>query len=237
MSTPTATVPVARNTPKKLAFTCLTQGSVLSAVRSLRASAGGLTLLPTSTGEMIGGQLLNELSRPHSWRTRYRVRQPGTGLAEETTAVGFATTPPPERLSATDHLDTIPTADHHVRALIGAASSGPVLQALSGMYGDPLVCLSTDVIRLKSGQYRRRESEAGDLRSLALVFYVSRGWRPGFGGELLVEGPGGEVCVAAPRHGCMSVLRFDDGYHYGLAAVSSKSWVRYAIALYYGVAR
>ncbi len=237
MITPTETLQVPRATPRKLAFTCLTQGSVLSAVRSLRASAGGLTLLPTSTGGMIGGQLLNELSRPHPWRTRYRIRQAETGMTEETDSVGFATTPPLDRMSATDHLDTIPTADHHVRAFIATAGSGPVLQTLSGVYGEQLVCLSTDVIRCTSGQYRRRESEAGDLRSLALVFYVSRGWRPGFGGELLVEGPGGDVCVAAPRHGCMSVLRFDDGYHYALASVSSKSWVRYAIALYYGVAR
>ncbi len=237
MTTATETVSVSRIPPRKLAFDCLTQGAVLSAVRSLRATSGGLIMLPTSTGEMIGGQLLNELSRPHPWRSRYQIRHPDSGLVAETTASGFASTPLPDRVSALDNLDVVPTADHHVRAFIGAASSGPVLQALSGVYGEPLVCLSTEVIRMKFGQYRRRESEAGDLRSLALVFYVSRGWRPGFGGELMIEGPGGEVCVAAPRHGCISVMRFDEGYHYGVAAVSSKSWVRYGIALAYGLAR
>jgi hypothetical protein len=86
----------------------------------------------------------------------------------------------------------------------------------------------------KRGDFLRRHTDNDKRKRLAFVFYLSDGWEPRFGGELIMTGPGGSLTAIESRYN--SLVLFDvtaDSEHYveqiksaagGRARVSISGW-------------
>ncbi len=242
---PTATPPTAgaalpayrRPAPEQVRETlvaALTAPAVLDGVASLADDEGvcaaQLPLLP----EGVTRPLVTELAAQPGWVTECWVRTPSS-RARQVTPERFLAEPPARRTVNIDNLRE-PSWPPLLRGVVAGLADMRVAAAFSAAYGEPLELRSQDVARYRRRQYLRRHSDTFERRRFGLVLFLSSGWQPGHGGELVVEPPSGESVVLAPVAGRLAMLRISPGWMHHVSPVRSASWVRYSVAAHYGLA-
>lgn len=191
--------------------------------------AAQLPLLPTELTDAVH----SELAAEPGWLTECWVRTPSS-RTRLVTPEAFMQAPPTHR---TVNIDNLP--DHSWPPLLAGLVAGlrdpRVAEAFSTAYGEALEMRSQDVARYRRGQYLRRHSDTFERRRFGLVFFLSRGWEVGHGGELVVEPPSGESVVVVPRAADVAMLRISPGFMHHVSPVRSGEWVRYSVAAHYGL--
>ncbi|PRA11979.1 hypothetical protein CQ010_07830 [Arthrobacter sp. MYb211] len=138
-----------------------------------------------------------------------------------------------EQFSMSDCLREVPADALALRGLISGLKSEEVASSLSSAFGEAVRFKSADVARYRQGHYLRRHADNYEDRRFGLVFFLAPGWRYGYGGELMVEGPGGDAYVIQPHAGAVAALRIKQGYNHQVARMQSVTWTRFSIATHF----
>ncbi|MFC8194177.1 2OG-Fe(II) oxygenase [Streptomyces sp. NPDC060006] len=214
----------------------LTSGAVAQSLARLSpgndAPATSLPLMP----ESVTGTLVAELRALTTWSTERWLLTPDDDVAP-CSAEEFAAADPERRFSESGCLRDIPQSALAIRAFLSALKSTEVADALSGAFGEPVSFRSADIAKYEKGHYLRRHSDTFGDRRFGFVFFLSGGWAPGDGGELVVEAPSGVTLATRPEQGRVAMLRINPGYHHGVCQIQSPTWVRYSLAAHFGAAR
>ncbi len=232
---PAGARPSVRPAPEQVRETlvhALTAPAVLDVVASLPGEDGTcaaqVPLLPAG----VTTPLAEELSGADGWATECWVRTTSS-RARQVTPEQFGLATPTHRTVNIDNLRE-PSWPPLLRGVVAGLGDMRVAAAFSAAYGEPLELRSQDVARYRRRQYLRRHSDTFERRRFGIVLFLSRGWEPGRGGELVVEPPSGESVVLAPVGGHLALLRISPGYMHHVSPVRSRDWVRYSIAAHYG---
>lgn len=190
--------------------------------------AGCLSGLPDDVVEILKNEMLS-ISNWNDETWELKDNQEVERVTHET----FVQLPPTRRFSSSDCLRKVPESALAIRGLISGLKSEAVHNAVSSALGEKVSFRSADIARYRQGHYLRRHADTYEERRFGLVFFIASGWKSGFGGELVVEGPGGESFVVSPNSGKVAALRIKNGYHHQVAQVVDSTWIRLSIATHF----
>lgn len=141
----------------------------------------------------------------------------------------------PARFSKNDCLRKPDPASYAVRGFLSAITDRTVAECWSTHLRTKLKFRSVDIAKYGEGDYLRRHSDTFEDRLFGIVWFIGQGWRPGSGGELLVENDKGESDVIQPISGAAAVLSFKADYYHQVAANRSANWRRLAMATHFAL--
>lgn len=210
----------------------LTRSAVRSIVADFGSAAYGVAAVAGELDERTTSTLCREFDAVDGWSSEtWSIAADGAvSLVSEEE---FQVAPATERFSFSDCLRRIPDDALAVRGLLSGLKSDPVTTTLSEALGEQVRFASADVARYREGHYLRRHADTYEERRFGFVFFVSDGWRPGAGGELIVEGPHGDSYVFGPVAGRIAALRIAPGYQHQVARIQDEAWCRYSVAAHF----